>query len=222
MQRALLVEDDTGVRQLLARQLLRLGYASVMQAADGRAALGILGSKPLDIAVLDRALPHMSGDQVCRILRAQGSELPILIIGGDVDIVGAIRSGADDVLAKPFTLARFRERVRTLEARRKFSDILEVGSIRIDRRRGRVDVDGTAVPLDGIKLKLLSYLALRASQDVTRQELAKAVWGVPKDGSNTIAVHVSQLRAALGDSARAQLRTTTHGYRLDDPRHAGT
>ena len=221
MHTALVLEDDPLVAKLIVRELVRLGWVSVDRAQDGRAALALARGRSYGMAVLDRWVPHLCGHEVCRWLRRDGLDLPVLLITGEPDVEEAVRCGVDDVLGKPFTAARLRERVSLLHARHTLGQVLEVGAITVDRRKAAVFVAGQRVEgIEGVKLRLLTHLALHAGESVSKQELARAVWGVSKDGSNTIAVHVSQLRAALGDLARSQLKTTAHGYRLDDPHRA--
>jgi DNA-binding response OmpR family regulator len=200
----LLAEDDAAIAEPLSRALQREGY-EVDVAGDGRATLERVRRGHVDLLVLDLGLPGMDGLDVCRRLRPDFPDLPVLMLTArtdEVDFVVGLDAGADDYVGKPFRLAELLARVRAL-LRRRSADAVEVGGLRMELSGRRVLVDGVEVSLANKEFELLRVLLLRAGQVVTREEILREVWGDPDlKTSKTLDMHMSWLRRKLGGERR--------------------
>jgi len=200
----LLAEDDAAIAEPLSRALQREGY-EVDVAGDGRATLERVRRGQVDLLVLDLGLPGMDGLDVCRRLRPDFPDLPVLMLTArtdEVDFVVGLDAGADDYVGKPFRLAELLARVRAL-LRRRSADAVEVGGLRMELSGRRVLVDGVEVSLANKEFELLRVLLLRAGQVVTREEILREVWGDPDlKTSKTLDMHMSWLRRKIGGERR--------------------
>jgi len=202
--RVLLVEDDLDIAEPLARALTREGY-EVAVAADGLIALEHVRGGGVDLLVLDLGLPGMDGLEVCRRIRLEVPDLPVLMLTArtdEVDFVVGLDAGADDYVGKPFRLAELLARVRAL-LRRLTPETVEVGGVRMELSGRRVLVDGAEIGLANKEFELLRVLLLRAGQVVTREEILREVWNDPDlKTSKTLDMHMSWLRRKIGGERR--------------------
>jgi DNA-binding response OmpR family regulator len=218
--RVLIVEDDSTTREILDRGLREELFCGE-SVADGAAAEACAVADAFDVILLDVMLPDHDGFMVCRRLRARGIDTPILLLTGRHDLADRVRgldAGADDYLAKPFAFAELFARLRALTRRgrtKQTNAVLSYGPIELDQRDSIAKVDGVPVTLTATEFRLLEYLLLRAEMIVTREELARHVWGATVDvSSNVIDVYISYLRKKL-QPAGALLRTMRgRGYSL--------
>ncbi|HET6286791.1 MAG TPA: response regulator transcription factor [Amycolatopsis sp.] len=199
----LLAEDDPAIADPLSRALQREGY-DVRVVGDGPAALDATESDRVDLLVLDLGLPGMDGLEVCRRLRASGTEVPVLMLTArtdEVDFVVGLDAGADDYVAKPFRLAELLARIRAL-LRRRAPDVLEAGGVRMDLGARMVTVDLHEVQLANKEFELLRVLMSRAGQVVSRDEILAEVWNdLESKTSKTLDMHMSWLRRKLAIAA---------------------
>jgi DNA-binding response OmpR family regulator len=197
----LLVEDDVAIAGRLSRALQREGY-EVDVVADGPAALTRAGGAGPDLMVLDLGLPGMDGLEVCRRVRADQPDLPVLMLTArtdEVDFVVGLDAGADDYVGKPFRLAELLARVRAL-LRRRAPEVLDAGGVRLEPSARRVTVDGVEVGLANKEFELLRVLMAHAGQVVSREEILREVWNDPEmKTSKTLDMHMSWLRRKLAD-----------------------
>jgi two-component system, OmpR family, response regulator RegX3 len=219
--RILLVEDEERIAEVVEQYLERAGYM-VVRAATGEEALDDVAGRRPDLVVLDLGLPGMSGEDVCRSIRA-GSDVPIIMLtarDAEEDLVHGLELGADDYLTKPFSPRELTARVRALLRRARSdgspqADVLERagGRLVIDSARRRVVLDGTAVSLTESEFLLLQTLARFPGRVYTRFELVEKVQGYEFEGyERTIDAHVKNLRRKLGEDARtARLVQTVYG-----------
>ncbi len=200
----LLAEDDAAIAEPLSRALQREGY-DVAVAADGLVALEHVRAGGVDLLVLDLGLPGMDGLEVCRRIRLEVPDLPVLMLTArtdEVDFVVGLDAGADDYVGKPFRLAELLARVRAL-LRRLTPETVEVGGVRMELSGRRVLVDGAEVGLANKEFELLRVLLLRAGQVVTRDEILREVWNDPDlKTSKTLDMHMSWLRRKIGGEQR--------------------
>lgn len=221
-RRALLVEDDPDIVELVAHYLQRDGW-SVETAADGRSALGRLRDGGFDLLVLDLQLPGMDGLSVCRELRgdAKTRALPVVMLtarGDEADRVVGLEVGADDYVVKPFSpkelMARLRALFRRLE-RPEPEAPLRFAELEVDRTRHLVRWAGQPVHLTAKEFALLVALLESAGRVLTRQALLEDVWGYAyAGGTRTVDVHVRRLREKLRGLAPYIRTVKSMGYRL--------
>ena len=221
--RLLVVEDDPTISRFLVKGL-REDQHLVDLAEDGDAAEASALAGDYDAILLDVMLPAQDGFTVCRRLRAQGVDTPILMVTArDAvdDRVHGLDTGADDYLVKPFAFDEVVARLRALTRRgrtRSLSAVLTAGPLSLDQEAHQARVAGAPVPLTATEYRLLEYLMRRAGTIVSRDQLAEHVWGGDYDPCSNVAdVYVGYLRKKLAGTAAAdQIRTIRGlGYMLD-------
>jgi DNA-binding response OmpR family regulator len=223
----LLAEDDPAIADPLSRALQREGY-EVRVVGDGQAALEATGEQRIDLLVLDLGLPGMDGLEVCRRLRASGTEVPVLMLTArtdEVDFVVGLDAGADDYVAKPFRLAELLARIRAL-LRRRVPDVLESAGVRMDLGARLVTVDTHEVQLANKEFELLRVLMTRPGQVVSRDEILAEVWNdLESKTSKTLDMHMSWLRRKLaiaGDDGHFRTGKTSAVHSGDGERRIAT
>jgi two-component system response regulator RegX3 len=220
----LLVDDDAGVRDVVAFTLRREGF-HVDEERDGPAALESGRSGRYSLVVLDVMLPGLSGVEVCRALRAE-SDVPILMLtarDAESDRVLGLELGADDYVTKPFSSAELLSRVRAILRRRDLdragaSTVRKLGGLQIDLGRHEVLVDGERVHLTLSEFKVLSLLAEQPDAVVSRRELMQHLWASEHVGDeHACEVHISNLRRKIERDPSQPERLVTvrgSGYKL--------
>lgn len=200
----LLAEDDLAIAEPLSRALQREGY-QVESVVDGPATLDCVRRNQVDLLLLDLGLPGMDGLEVCRRLRVEFPDLPVLMLTArtdEVDFVVGLDAGADDYVGKPFRLAELLARVRAL-LRRRAPDVVEVNGVRMELSARRVLVEGEEVGLANKEFELLRVLMQHAGQVVTRDDILREVWNDPDlKTSKTLDMHMSWLRRKIGEERR--------------------
>jgi two-component system, OmpR family, phosphate regulon response regulator OmpR len=236
MRRIIVVDDDPELRALLQRFLGEHGF-SVRSAADGAGLTNLLAREPADAIVLDLMMPGEDGLAICRRLRAQGDDTPILMLtarGDPHDRILGLEMGADDYLAKPFTprelVARLAAILRRTAPRAagQRDAIIAFGPFRLNLSAMTLDRDGVAVTLSSHEFGLLAALASSHGRPLTRAHLIDRALGRDAEVTDrAIDVQVMRLRRALGEDPAAPrwIRTVRGiGYslvearRLDDDR----
>jgi DNA-binding response OmpR family regulator len=220
----LLVEDDAAIAGPLSRALQREGY-EVDVVGDGQAALHRAGAAGPDLMVLDLGLPGMDGLEVCRRVRVDQPDLPVLMLTArtdEVDFVVGLDAGADDYVVKPFAYQEVAARLRALARRaepgpRRAEPVLTAGAIALDEAARRVTVSGRNVDLSPREFSLLEALLRHAGQTLTRDQLLDQAWPFSVAVTpNAVDAYVHYLRTKLGD-AGSQVETVRGvGYRLAD------
>jgi len=202
MSRVLLVEDDVDIARGLASAISSDGH-EVVVAPNGASGLERAGRGDVDLILLDLGLPDVDGLDVCRRLRAAGSDVPILVLTGraeEIDTVLGLDAGADDYVAKPFRLAELLARVRAMLRRRADDRPSEVNGVRVDEAARRAWLGDRELELTPKEFDLLALLLRRAGSVVTRERIMEQVWDEHWFGSTkTLDMHVSWLRRKLGD-----------------------
>jgi DNA-binding response OmpR family regulator len=220
-QRILVVDDDTAIRDVVSYTFAHEGF-EVESTGDGAAALELLDESTFDLVILDLMLPHVSGIDVCRKLREKGDTTPIVMLtakDSELDLVVGLEVGADDYVPKPFSRAELVSRVRALLRRREYDretaagPVYAVGGIRVDMVRRLVEVDGSPVHLTPAEFKLLSLLAERANEVVTRRELMEHLWDSDWVGDTRACdVHIWNIRRKVErDPGNPQRLVTVRG-----------
>ena len=221
-----IVEDDEDIADSIRYNLERESFR-VRVAATGEDALNLILERPPNLVLLDLNLPHMSGFEMCRRLRAEATtaRMPILILTArtdESDKVLGLNIGADDYITKPFSM---RELVARVNAVLRRADGLEPerpafdnGSLRIDQATFTVTFKGHDVRLTRKEFALLTELARNAGRVMTREILLDRVWSMTYYGdSRTLDVHIRRLRQKLGDPEVIET-VTGIGYRMIDSR----
>jgi two-component system OmpR family response regulator len=200
--RVLVVEDDAALGQILVRGMVEDGYAVDLETSALGAA-HMISSVPYDLVILDLGLPDGDGVELCRSLRDEQFDVPILMLtarDGLNDRVAGLDAGADDYLAKPFDYRELAARVRALLRRPPLQSgpILTAGDLRLDPAAHTVWRGAITVPLTAREFSLLEYLLRHAGEVVTRSALLEHVWDANYDGlSNVVDVHIANLRRKL-------------------------
>jgi DNA-binding response OmpR family regulator len=186
----------------IVRSLRREGMA-VDVAYDGRAALGLAAVNSYEVVILDRDLPGVHGDEVCRQLAGGHTRILMLTASGSVeDRVGGLSLGADDYLPKPFALAELVARIRALGRRAApaLPPVLTAGQLTLDPNRRVVERAGQPLGLTNKEFAVLEVLMSARGRVVSAEELHERVWDAHADPfSNTLRVTLANLRRKLGD-----------------------
>ena len=223
--RVLVVEDDPALAVMLRYNLEKLGY-QVDEAADGQEALLRITEAAPDIVLLDWMLPSLSGLEVCRQIRRrpQTRDMPVIMLTAraeEQDSIRGLNTGADDYIAKPFSMEGLSARMRALlrraqpapaEASLSFHDIL------LDPGEHRVQRNGRPVHVGPTEYRLLEFLLRHPRRVFSREDLLNAVWGADIHvEARTVDVHIRRLRKALNGPGEADLVRTVRsaGYALD-------
>jgi DNA-binding response OmpR family regulator len=215
--RVLVVDDHVALAAKITEGLRDFGMA-VDTANDGAAALEAAAATDYDVVVLDRDLPTIHGDRVCRELARSGSGVRILLLTASTSVadrVEGLELGANDYLCKPFAFDELVARVRALGRREPSRPpIIEVSGLVIDRARHRVSRDGVGVVLSKKEFGVLERLAASDGAVISAEELLEHVWDANADPfSNVVAVTIARLRKKLGPPEL--VRTVVGvGYRL--------
>jgi two-component system, OmpR family, response regulator len=215
--RALVVEDQPKLASLIQRGLSEEGYA-VDVAPDGPQALVRATATEYDVIVLDVMLPGLDGFEVCRQLRAQTVQSPVLMLtarDGVDDRIAGLDLGADDYLTKPFAFDELVARLRALTRRGALerTPVLEVGALRLDPRTKQVWRGDEDVELSAKEFALLETFMRHPGQVLSRFELLEHAWDFAYENrSNVVDVYVRYLRQKLGASTIETVRGA--GYRL--------
>ncbi len=218
----LLVDDEANIVQLARMYLERDGYR-VAAVGDGKAALQEVERLKPALMVLDLMLPELDGLEVCRRLRSQENDTPILMLTArdeDVDKILGLELGADDYMTKPFNPRELVARVKAIlrrgvRADKPVKEPLHVGDLVIDPPSREVTVNGKSIDLRAQEFDLLLVFAEHKGLVLTREQLLEQAWGYEYYGlSRTVDVHVGHLRRKLNDS-QVRIETVTGvGYKL--------
>jgi DNA-binding response OmpR family regulator len=223
----LVIEDDRRVQKTLRRLFEPEGY-EVHEREDGR--MGVAAARELLPAavVLDLRLPGMPGHDVCREIKADRPELPVIILSATTDVidkVSLLEIGADDYVTKPFSprelLARVRRAIRrsaqTAPARSPAqaspADTHRVGDVTVDFVRMELSRSGQPLPTTAQEFKILKFMLQNPSRVITRDELLNAVWGYQNyPSTRTVDTHMVKLRQKIErDPANPSHIITVHG-----------
>ena len=227
----LIADDEPNQLELLSYNLEQAGF-TVMQAKNGQDALEKIEDHAPDLVILDWMMPHLSGIELCRLLRSRSDTmlLPIIILsarGEEGDRTLGLDSGADDYMSKPFSSRELVSRVKALLRRSRpalMNDTLEFEDLQLFPSRMEVHRAGQMVPLGPKEFRLLSILIERPGQVFSRAQLLDLVWGhgVYVE-ERTVDVHLSRLRKAInkpdGQTEMPNLIRTVRGsgYALRAP-----
>jgi Response regulators consisting of a CheY-like receiver domain and a winged-helix DNA-binding domain len=219
-KRILLIEDEPGLVLTLNDRLSKEGFA-VETARDGESGLQRATTESFDVIILDVMLPRKNGFDVCRDLRQQGTQTPVIMLtarGQVVDKVVGLKLGADDYLTKPFEMIELLARIEALLRRAPVAasasaEVYQFGPVRVDFRKAEVTRDGKPIELSAREFQLLRYFIEHRESAITRDVLLNEVWGYhAMPSTRTVDVHVAWLRQKLEPNSRhPQYILTVHG-----------
>lgn len=226
MKRILIIEDDLAILRGLKDNLEYESY-EVLTAVDGDQGYCLIREKKPDLIILDLMLPKMNGYELCRKVRQEGVNTPILMLtarGEEVDRVLGLDLGADDYVTKPFSVPELLARVRAVLRRVQRSktgdlpDKLHIGNLLIDFKRFEARKADKFLKLSPKEFGILRLLAARVGEVVTRDELLDEVWGYEQyPTTRTVDNHMALLRSKLEDDpSKPRHLLTVHGvgYKL--------
>jgi DNA-binding response OmpR family regulator len=229
--RILIIEDEPTLQETLEYTLTHQGY-EVTVTGDGAQALEVSRKFKPDLVLLDVMLPGMDGFEICRLLR-QETNVPILMLtarDGEIDRVIGLEIGADDYLAKPFSMRELQARLKALLRRVRLDQedssqqendlqILKFDQLSVDLGRHEVSIDGQPISLKPKEFELMAYLARHKGLVLTRELIMETVWGWDYiGGSRTVDVHIRWLREKIESDPAKPVRIVTvrgSGYRFE-------
>jgi len=203
----MVVEDDATVRTVVADHLRAAG-CEVVQYSDGQAAVDAVRDLMPDLIVLDRMLPLLDGDEVCRQVRTISTVPIIMLTALDTvdDRIAGLEHGADDYLTKPFSLRELQLRVNALLRRVAMATTAPLeftaGRFRVDPAHRRVWAAGREVALTTREYELFLYLVSNPGRVISREEILREVWQWGFGDASTVTVHVRRLREKIEPDPR--------------------
>ena len=228
--RALIVEDDADIGQLVARYLQKAGFVATV-LTSGRDVMAQARREPPDVVLLDVMLPGMNGLELCRALRSDTATalVPIILLtarDGEEERIAGLETGADDYITKPFSpkevVARVRALLRRTHRTAPAAPSLTYGPLTVDIERHVVRHGSDEVRVTAKEFLLLQYLMEHRGRVLSRDLLLTDVWGYAyTGGTRTVDVHIRRLREKLPVLVDAIVTIKQFGYKLLDPPPAG-
>jgi len=219
MTTILVVDDDPAIREMIKLALTRGGY-EVQEAGNTLDARQIITRQIPDLILLDWMLPGQSGFEFARALQRDSAhrQIPVIMLTArdqEEDKVAALETGADDYVAKPFSVSELLARIKAV-LRRTLRDsdgeILEIGTLRLDPTTHRVSINNTSLELAPIEFQLLQFFMTHPERVYNRQQLIDRVWGTSAwVEERTVDVHIRRLRQTLEPSGHDRLVQTVRG-----------
>ncbi|HEY1165513.1 MAG TPA: response regulator transcription factor [Chitinophaga sp.] len=214
----LLVEDEPNVVSLIKRGLAENGY-EISVALDGLSGLQMTTTNDFDLIILDIMLPGINGVEICRNIRKQNEQVPIMMLtalGTTENIVNGLDSGADDYLVKPFKLAELNARVRALTKRIKSqspeNNLLRIADLELDTVSKTARRNNKQLNLTATEYRLLEFLLKHQRRVLSRIEILEHVWDIDFNlGTNVVDVYVNYLRKKIDKHFSPKLIHTVVG-----------
>lgn len=227
-KRILVVDDDPSISRLIEFNLKLVGF-EVQCVYDGEAVFETLRTFRPSLMVLDLMLPKMDGLQVCRKLREQNNQIPIIMLTALSDLsdkIVGLDNGADDYMTKPFSPQELISRIQSVLRRAElfavsnFEQPVEIGPIRIEPQQREVTVNGRKVDLTPKEYDLLLFLCKHRGKVLSRQQLLYGVWDYHfYEDTRIVDVHISHLREKIEANSREPeyiLTVRNVGYKLKE------
>ncbi len=219
----LVVDDDPAIREMVGMALTREGY-EILEAGSALEARRIIASRRPDLILLDWMLPGQTGFELARQLHADNpcNSPPVIMPTArdqETDKVAALEAGADDYVAKPFSVSELLARIKAVlrrTAQHDDKELLEIDGLRLDPGTCRVTAAGTPVELSPLEFRLLHFFMTHQERVYNRQQLIEQVWGTAYVEERTVDVHVRRLRKILEPSGHDRFIQTVRsaGYRF--------
>lgn len=221
----LLVDDDDAIRDMVGTALRYAGF-DITVAVDGRDAMAKLAQSQPDLLVLDVLMPGIDGFEVCRRLRAQREDTPIIFMtarASSRDVLEGFARGGDDYLTKPFVIDELVARIRAVlnrSGRPDEDDTLRCADLELDDDRHEVRRSGQRIDLSPTEFNLLRYLLANAGRVLSKQQILDRVWSYDFDGdAHVVETYISSLRQRIDIAGASPLIHTIRGvgYTLRAP-----
>lgn len=224
MKKVLIIEDEVKISRFLQLELKHEGYSSDA-VADGREGYIMAQSGNYDIIILDLMLPNLSGIEICRRLRAENIDTPIIMLTAKDDVsdkVTGLDVGADDYLTKPFAIEELLARMRVAlkkQTKNNEAPILKAGKLTLDRNKYEVHFEDTLVTLTKKEFELLAYLMKNKNLVLSREQIVENVWGYEYEAeTNVTDVYIRYLRSKIDEVFGTHYIKTVRGigYQFKD------
>jgi len=236
VKKVLIVDDEQSILKLLSFNLEKEGY-TVDTAIDGQEGYDMATTNAYDFIILDLMLPKKDGMDVCRELRQEKVETPILMLTAkddELDTIIGLELGADDYMTKPFSPREVLARMKAIFRRSNGSEsdtqekegqttegVIEIGEIAIFPEKYEVFVRGESIELTPKEFELLLYMAKRKKRILSREQLLNAIWNYDYTGGTRIVdVHISHLREKIEEDTKKPVYIRTargFGYKIEEP-----
>ncbi len=214
----LIVDDEMRMRRVIADYLRIKGYQT-LEAADGVEALEVFYEKHPDLVILDVMMPKKDGWQVCREIR-RTHQAPIIMLTArseEADELLGFELGADEYVAKPFSLKILSARIEAILRRKSDTVSADPSRLRIDKLAREVYVDNTLVQLTYTEFELLEYLMTNKGVALSRDRILGNVWQYDYEGdARTVDTHIKKLRSKLGEVGNGIKTVRGIGYKFED------
>lgn len=223
MKKILVLEDEDNIRSFVIINLRRSGFEP-LEAATGQQALDVLKANPdISLALLDVMLPDIDGFEVCRRIRASGSQIGVIMLSAksqEIDKVTGLMTGADDYITKPFSPAELTARVDALirrlgkdEEENEAAELVS-GPFILNTRNRTLEKNGTRIKLTQIEYMLMKLFLENPSRAMSREDILTSVWGTEFAGElKTVDVNIRRLRIKIEeDPTEPEYLTTVWGY----------
>ena len=228
----LIIEDDSDIIQLLSIHLTDLG-CRIESATNGQQGLAIAKEESFDLIILDIMLPGLNGMEICRKIRQNDRQTPILMLTAkseEIDKVLGLETGADDYLTKPFSVREFIARVKVIFRRKEdhatlqnsatTSALIAYSGLEIDIDKRKVLLNNKRIELSPREFELLALLASNPGKSYSRKRLLNLVWGYDFEGyEHTVNSHINRLRGKIEEDVsnpKFILTTWGVGYRFNE------
>jgi len=219
MTTILVVDDDPAIREMIRLALTNRGY-EVQEAGNALDARQTIASRAPDLILLDWMMPGQSGFEFARALRRdpEHRQIPVIMLTArdqEEDKVAALEAGADDYVAKPFSISELLARIKAVLRRTRQDsggEILEAGMLRLDPGTHRVSINNNLLELAPMEFQLLLFFMIHPERVYSREQLIDRVWGTSVwVEERTIDVHIRRLRKSLEPSGHDRLIQTVRG-----------
>jgi two-component system alkaline phosphatase synthesis response regulator PhoP len=227
MKKILIIEDNPGIQMSITDELESEGYR-VVTSGNGIEGLNLVKEQIPDLIILDIMLPGINGYEVCKRLRMEGNNTPVIMLtvkNKEIDKILGLELGADDYVTKPFSVRELSARVKTIFRRMEEysgeSDVHLIGETSVDFRKYEAIRQGQKIDFTPLEFHILNYLIKNRGNAISRTELLENVWGENNVviSLRTIDTHIASIRKKLGeDPARPRLIINIRGvgYKLTD------
>ncbi len=215
----LIVDDEMRMRRVIADYLKIKNYRTV-EAADGEEALAVFRAESPDLVLLDVMMPRKNGWEVCKEIR-KTHQTPIIMLTArseEEDELQGFALGADEYIAKPFSLKILAARIEAVQRRHSGAEKAAVtAGLKVDKLAREVAVDGVSVPLTFTEFELLDFLMTNRGLALSRDRILNSVWKYDYDGdARTVDTHIKKLRSKLGEAGECIKTVRGIGYKFEE------